>query len=618
MHGLARALWGLSLAVALLSTNAQAEADSFGVGTGRSGALSVSTTGLVINQYAVVTQSLNPGDTLIPTNNQVGFSPQDLILVVQMTGLSPVPASGDPGPFDVSSTAVGRWELARVVQTGGSTLQLTAPLVNAYTSPGTQVVRVPEYTSVTVPSGTSVVATPWDGASGGILAFFANATITNNGLITADRAGFPGGAFEDDISGGHSGCVDMDEPPVLGGRKGDGVSPSPFGGIRYGMGNVANAGGGGDCHDSGGGGGGNGSAGGKGGLSYDGDRDVGGRGGGALVYPPLVRLSFGGGGGAGYSHNGGGTAGGRGGGIVFIRAPAVTGSGAITANGESAATSGNDGAGGGGAGGNVYLRFTGDLACSALEARGGKGGDVVPDVVGPGGGGGAGRIVLQARTVKCPICACSGAAGTVTDGGIRQAGAGAIDAGPQALTWLDGGYATPGTPFLTSPSSGTSTPDPRPLFQGIADPGVSVTLLIDGLNVAQGAASADGGFALRPTVDLASGAHSAQAQAEFQLAYSPPSSAVSFTVVAADAGSPTDGGASDGGTADAGSPDAGVASGDGGVPDGGTADGGAPEAAHFEVGCGCGAAPGAAVVPVLFALFLLSRRRAGRSGSDAP
>jgi hypothetical protein len=112
-------------------------------------------------------------------------------------------------------------------------------------------------------------------------------------------------------------------------------------------------------------------------------------------------MYLGGGGGAGDSNNGTGTPGGRGGGIVYLLSGgAVSGSGAIHANGESVATStgtpGDAGGGGGGGGTIIIFTYSAPISNLTLNANGGNGGSQSlnngAEVEGNGGGGGGGYI----------------------------------------------------------------------------------------------------------------------------------------------------------------------------------------------------------------------------------
>jgi hypothetical protein len=248
-----------------------------------------------------------------------------------------------------------------------------------------------------------VVAAPWDGTTGGIVAFFARGTITDDGAIAADASGFRGGAFVASPSLA-TGCTGLDQATPQAGAKGEGIAVGAPGG----RGDVANGGGGADCSRSGGAGGGNGGQGGGGGASEsaDGSRAVGGIGGAPLVFSALTRLTFGGGGGAGQGSSGDGAPGSAGGGVVFLRGVTLAGAGTVSARGGSyvdatghALRAGVDGAGGGGAGGTIALRFVGAIACAALDVGGGDGAGIASEGHGPGGGGAGGHLLAQAKTV---------------------------------------------------------------------------------------------------------------------------------------------------------------------------------------------------------------------------
>ncbi len=387
---------------------ASAEQDVFFTGDGHSGRFAAPGLNTIINAYAAVTSARSPGDRTIPVSSEAGFSTNDLVMIVQAAGYLPAPDAGTPGPFDISADPTGSWELARVASVSAGVLNLTQPLLHFYSATGTQVIKIPEYTTLTVPAGASLIASTWDGSS-----------VVNNGLISATAAGFRGGiVVNDDRPAQALGCTAMDELPVDGGQKGEGISTSRYD-AAFGRGNVANGGGGADCHNSGGGGGGNGGSGGQGGFSWSGDqsRDVGGLGGGSLRYSLSGHLTLGGGGGAGHENDNAGSSGGRGGGAIFIRGGSMPDGGVIAANGQNAPNAPmNDGAGGGGGGGTIYLRFAGPVACSSVTASGGNGGSVPVAQHGPGGGGGGGRILLQGTdTSGCPASVLSGIAGTQSD-----------------------------------------------------------------------------------------------------------------------------------------------------------------------------------------------------------
>ncbi len=318
MNGLNKNLLHTALlAVTLCALPALAGPDTYGLGTGKDGALAPSAAGTVINAYAPLTAPAAPGDSSITVGTTTGFATNDLVMIMQMTGIVPEPPSGGPSPVDLTNDPVGRWELARLTGVTGSTMTLDVPLVNSYAANVTQVIRVPEYTTVTINFGRSITAPAWNGSTGGVVAFLANGQVTNlapTGGIVVTGKGFRGGQPVVDSSG-TTGCTGLDEPAQAGARKGEGIAATRYGPAQTGYGRVANGGGGGVCLNSGGGGGGNGGAGGQGGnsdLNTDGNRAVGGQGGAALTFDALNRLVMGGGGGAGHVTTGPGAAGGTG------------------------------------------------------------------------------------------------------------------------------------------------------------------------------------------------------------------------------------------------------------------------------------------------------------------
>jgi uncharacterized protein (TIGR03382 family) len=530
------------LLVLLLALPAWAERDSFGLGTGRDGSLQVTTAGRVINTATALTAAAPAGATTLSVQRVSGLATGGLVLVHQSIGLPASTQSGGTQP--VTPGAVGRWELARVAGLSDGTVQLTAPLASGYTVPGAQVVSVPEYTAVSVLQGASLVAPSWDGGSGGILAFLATGTVTNQGTVSASGAGFRGGRFVDQPANRH-GCdaLALDLAYEQGGTlKGEALAVNRFG-TATGRGNLANGGGGGHCHNAGGGGGGHGGTGGRGGRSAETDsqRDVGGQGGARVTYPllELDRFVFGGGGGAGEGNNNAGSSGGAGGGAVVIRANALAGSGQYSADGATPPpTPADDGAGGGGAGGAILLRVAGTLACGGANARGGAGGSVteVNFPLGPGGGGGGGYVLLQGQAVSCPLSGTGGAPGAnVVNDATYGVNYGATAGGAGFSQELQSAYRTPATPVLTAPAA-NAVVSARPRLEGTADPGVRVFIYIDGVEVVQVVPGQTGVFGVDyPSLRaaLSPGNHTVTLVAEALSAYSTASPGVTFKAAAA-------------------------------------------------------------------------------------
>ncbi|MDY7228839.1 adventurous gliding motility protein AgmC [Hyalangium rubrum] len=539
------------LAVTVSALPALAGADTYFLGNGSDGAYGAGFNS-VINAYARVTSAVPAGATQIPINAVTGsgsFGGDDLVLVIQTTGISPEPPSGSAGPIDLSNNMVGRWELARLASGTSTLLTLREPLLYSYASPGTQVVRVPEFTSVSIGPTRSIIAQQWTPLTntGGIVAFLATGTVTNDGSISATNRGFGNPQSVVDNTGA-VGCTGLDEPAPRGGQKGNGIAPGRFGTNQTGRGRVTNGGAGGVCLSSGGGGGGNYGAGGQGGnsdLLLDGSRPVGGEGGTALLYSLVNHMTPGGSGGTGHAANSLGQPGGRGGGIIFFRATNLTGGGSIVSNGINAAAAGTTGGSGGGAGGSIHMRFAGNANCVALEAMGGNGSSTNAEAggtfVGPGGGGGGGRILIQACGGTCTPVENSvrgGNAGTHPDPGFPDEGNpyGAEPGGPGLIETIPGCYTSLPIPTVVTPAHNSSTNDTTPIYSGTLDPsaqaGTQVIIYVDGAEVARVTPDASGNWSFTPTTPLASGSHTIYAVAiNTGLGLqSPPSPTNNFTV----------------------------------------------------------------------------------------
>jgi hypothetical protein len=431
--------------------------DPVGVGNGKDGPLDV-TGSNVVNRYAAVAADIVPGAIEIPVDNAGLYASGDLIMVWQTSGVG-----GRPGGPSLNltqpSSPVGRFEFVRVASSTGGTVRVATPLAYAYAKAGAQVVFTREYTDVTVRANGTLTAPPWNGKTGGAVVVFASGTVRVEGSISVNGLGFRGGTGF--VIANTQNCVNDDGTPSTGyASKGEGVAPQGYSSgadpaaAIGGKANVTNGGGGGNCHNTGGGGGGNGSPGGNGGRDYYNAADLGGRGGGSLVYSLLDRLTLGGGGGA-PDQNNAATAinGAPGGGAIYLRARALEITGTIQAQGASALNVADDGAGGGGAGGSISLRIVEGATCNnPVAAGGGNGGNTRLNVItsgvhGPGGGGGGGRVLLQAARSSCVIEVPSGAPGKPDRDGGAAYGA-TYGAGP----------ATPNTGFVEPPPPGGFTP----------------------------------------------------------------------------------------------------------------------------------------------------------------
>ncbi len=241
-----------ALLLLALALPAAASTDVFGVGNGKDGAIEVSTPGVVVNAYTGTAASVAAGADRIRVEAPALFSVGDLVLVVRSRGIAATAASGARGPFELTAGDAGVFELARIASKDGADLVFTAPLDFAYSIERSQVVRVPEYTDVTIAAGASITAPAWNGRSGGIVAFLATGPVDNEGRIAVNGAGFRGGVAR--TGSGDYECSGLDEAAPRGAEKGEGVT-GVYDATITGRGNRASGGGGGVCHNSGGGGG---------------------------------------------------------------------------------------------------------------------------------------------------------------------------------------------------------------------------------------------------------------------------------------------------------------------------------------------------------------------------
>ncbi len=236
---------------------------------GKDGFLVVNTPNTIVNCYTAVVVNANSGSTTISTDNACAFECGDLIMIYQAQGAT-VNTTNTPLYGQVTAlNSAGLYEFNYVLSNAGGVLTLQNPLTNTYSAQGkTQVIKVPQYTTLTVAPAGSIVAAPWQVAGafkrGGLVVIHATGTVTVNGKIDASFAGFKAGAIDQNTSpGGNPQIVDFvgndDSRSAEKGESiaGDATNYDAFGG-RYGKGAIANGGGGGNAHNCGGGGGSNG------------------------------------------------------------------------------------------------------------------------------------------------------------------------------------------------------------------------------------------------------------------------------------------------------------------------------------------------------------------------
>jgi hypothetical protein len=333
------------------------------VGDGSDGSLTVSTSDMVVNNYTYLTGNESSGNSTITVNDASAFSANDEILIIQIRN--------DSGGI------VGEYEFVDIASINGANLTLSNALTKSFYSGTigtssatiTQVIRVPQYTSVTIDSGASITSPAWNGSIGGIVVFRATGLVNIIGSIDVNATGYRGGSY-----------TTSDTATTLYLTNGNGE------GLSYGRVNPQVA-----CGDGCGRG-----------ATGAGYATVGANSPrvNALSitygYENLSLLYYGAGGGGGNNNGAGGPAdGGAGGGIIYISANIINISGDISSNG-GAGQDYDNGAGGGAAGGSIYLSAnTLNISTDKISTTGGAAGDSVTDNNHDGGAGGKGRIRLD-------------------------------------------------------------------------------------------------------------------------------------------------------------------------------------------------------------------------------
>jgi hypothetical protein len=173
---------------------------------GVDGDLTVTAPSTVLNRYAVLATDASAGATSLTVTDateldDATFGPLsagDLVFVMQVQGAS-IDTSDSPAYGTVTSlNGAGLHEFAVIRRIDGNTLHLACSgLRNSYLAAGrTQVVRVPQLSSLTVESGGSIVAQPWDGQRGGVVVLHVEGSTSLSGTIDVSGQGFRAGARE--------------------------------------------------------------------------------------------------------------------------------------------------------------------------------------------------------------------------------------------------------------------------------------------------------------------------------------------------------------------------------------------------------------------------------------
>ncbi|WP_035085702.1 DUF7507 domain-containing protein, partial [Aquimarina latercula] len=239
---------------------------------GKDGNLTVTAANTVLNTYSPITSDITAGDTSIDVNSVAtdlgGLSSGDLVLIYQAQGAS-INTTNTVNYGDITDYgSSGVYEFAYVSSVATNTITLTCEIANSYFVAGrTQMVKVPQYDTLTIQAGASVTSLAWEDFAGsrrgGVVVITAN-IIDIEGDIDTSGLGFRGGEVENSTTGANATVYSdyVSTLASLSAEKGESIvgyqADYDVLGGRYGRGAPANGGGGGNAHNSGGGGGSNG------------------------------------------------------------------------------------------------------------------------------------------------------------------------------------------------------------------------------------------------------------------------------------------------------------------------------------------------------------------------
>ncbi|MCA9486128.1 hypothetical protein H6501_03000 [Candidatus Woesearchaeota archaeon] len=347
-------------------------------GTGADGALTVSSTNTIVNKYTYLSTNANGGTSTLQVNSSADFSVGDEILIIQM--------QNGTGTF-----VAGQYQFANIKNIASNTIEIEKTLdydfgtgtFNTSTSTATQIVRVPQFTDLTINSGASLTAPSWNGYVGGIVVMRVSGTLNTTGYINVSEKGYRGGSCincgnNDQGEQGESylGLGTLSTSARANGG-GGGYGPSGYNGDPGGGGGYATSGGIGDSNEG---------------------NDAGA--GASVGDSNLSVILFGGGAGAGGDNDGQTPYPeySSGGGIALIFAQEMPNA-RILAEGETGVSAAASGAGtsGSGAGGTVWIRSQ-DITISKINASGGR--SVTGTAGDIGGAGGDGRVRIDSSSLS--------------------------------------------------------------------------------------------------------------------------------------------------------------------------------------------------------------------------
>jgi hypothetical protein len=251
--------------------------------TGKDGAETISSSGVIFNRYDKLVSTALAGDFSITVNNITnlagsaisgavnnpyatdGVGVGDLLMITKMQGATINTTNSSSYGNITAYNNTGIYELVAVQSVSGNTIILSAALANSFvvsTSQRVQVVRIPRLSALTINAGASLTGQAWGSSyTGGIVAIEVTGNAIVNGTINANGIGYRGGAIDaNSILPGLT--LFVGTTTNQGAEKGESIAgyQADYDALngRYCKGAPANGGGGGTAHNGGGGGGANG------------------------------------------------------------------------------------------------------------------------------------------------------------------------------------------------------------------------------------------------------------------------------------------------------------------------------------------------------------------------
>lgn len=239
---------------------------------GQNGSLTVTDPDTVVNVYGNLDEAVAAGSTQIRVVDSSIFTflqEGDLLLIYQPQGAIIDTSNTFEYGTILDYRGAGQYEFVVFDGWQGSansrrmnlTNECGTGLINSYDPSAqgpVQVIHVPQYTDLSIDSGASIIAQPWDGTTGGVVSFFVRdiLTLSSGAMVDASGRGFRGAEYNDTDSSMRDVTLFVSDDEGAAAPKGEGIA-GDLGDDRFGRGAPANAGGGGNQHNHGGGGGAN-------------------------------------------------------------------------------------------------------------------------------------------------------------------------------------------------------------------------------------------------------------------------------------------------------------------------------------------------------------------------